>query len=113
MSNLKFDVMEDDLRELFSTVGELKSVHVIYDRSGRSLVSFSLRNTTGVIADVNSPDFNIGMSCRARRTLCLPEGAMRSTPSRIFMVAGTVPMLNYAATLTFVVGWDAHRSHGG
>ncbi|OQR81412.1 hypothetical protein THRCLA_23381 [Thraustotheca clavata] len=36
VSNLKFDVLEDDIKELFSTVGKVVKHEIIYDRSGRS-----------------------------------------------------------------------------
>lgn len=36
VKNLKFDILEDDVRELFSTVGEVKKAEIVYDRSGRS-----------------------------------------------------------------------------
>lgn len=36
MKNLKFDILEDDVRELFGTVGEVKKAEIVYDRSGRS-----------------------------------------------------------------------------
>lgn len=36
VKNLKFDILEDDVRELFGTVGEVKKAEIVYDRSGRS-----------------------------------------------------------------------------
>lgn len=36
VKNLNFDILEDDLRQLFSTVGEIKKAEIVYDRSGRS-----------------------------------------------------------------------------
>jgi THO complex subunit 4 len=36
VKNLKFDILEDDVRELFSTVGEVTKAEIIYDRTGRS-----------------------------------------------------------------------------
>jgi RNA recognition motif-containing protein len=36
LSNLEYTVTEDDLRELFQTVGQLKKVSIKYDKSGRS-----------------------------------------------------------------------------
>jgi len=37
VSNLKYDILEDDLNVLFGTIGEVKSCQIQYDRSGRSL----------------------------------------------------------------------------
>jgi len=37
VTNLFYNVSEDDLEEVFSDVGQLKSVHIHFDRSGRSL----------------------------------------------------------------------------
>lgn len=36
VKNLKFDILEDDVRELFGTVGDVKKAEIVYDRSGRS-----------------------------------------------------------------------------
>ncbi|KDO24721.1 hypothetical protein SPRG_10255 [Saprolegnia parasitica CBS 223.65] len=36
VSNLKFDVLEDDIKELFSTVGKVAKYEILYDRAGRS-----------------------------------------------------------------------------
>jgi len=36
VDNLKYDVLEDDLEALFSTVGQVEKVKVFYDKSGRS-----------------------------------------------------------------------------
>ncbi|GLE02407.1 hypothetical protein PINS_up011245 [Pythium insidiosum] len=36
VKNLKFDIMEDDMRELFETVGKVTKAEIVYDRSGRS-----------------------------------------------------------------------------
>eukprot|EP01125_Pyxidicula_operculata_P021435 TRINITY_DN824_c1_g1_i4.p1 TRINITY_DN824_c1_g1~~TRINITY_DN824_c1_g1_i4.p1 ORF type:complete len:148 (-),score=41.16 TRINITY_DN824_c1_g1_i4:87-530(-) len=37
VENLKFDVLESDLEDLFSKTGRVESVKVFYDKSGRSL----------------------------------------------------------------------------
>ncbi|KAF0704785.1 hypothetical protein AaE_014768 [Aphanomyces astaci] len=36
VTNLKFDVLEDDLKELFGTVGKVSKAEIVYDKSGRS-----------------------------------------------------------------------------
>lgn len=36
VKNLKYDILEDDVRELFGTVGEVTKAEIVYDRSGRS-----------------------------------------------------------------------------
>ncbi|ETW09613.1 hypothetical protein, variant 1 [Aphanomyces invadans] len=36
VQNLKFDVLEDDLKELFGTVGKVTKAEIVYDKSGRS-----------------------------------------------------------------------------
>ncbi|EQC29467.1 hypothetical protein SDRG_12715 [Saprolegnia diclina VS20] len=36
VTNLKFDVLEDDIKELFSTVGKVAKYEILYDRAGRS-----------------------------------------------------------------------------
>ncbi|CCI49719.1 unnamed protein product [Albugo candida] len=36
VKNLKFDILEDDVRELFNTVGQVTKAEIVYDRSGRS-----------------------------------------------------------------------------
>ncbi|CAM9749546.1 unnamed protein product, partial [Phaeothamnion confervicola] len=48
ISNLNFDVMQNDLEDLFNELGEVLDLKVKYDRSGRSLgeavVTFAQRN---------------------------------------------------------------------
>lgn len=36
VKNLKFDILEEEVRELFGTVGEVSKAEIVYDRSGRS-----------------------------------------------------------------------------
>ena len=36
VKNLKFDILEEEVRELFGTVGEVSKAEIGYDRSGRS-----------------------------------------------------------------------------
>ncbi|KAG7394788.1 polymerase delta-interacting protein 3 [Phytophthora boehmeriae] len=36
VKNLKFDILEEEVRELFGTVGEVCKAEIVYDRSGRS-----------------------------------------------------------------------------
>jgi hypothetical protein len=36
VKNLKYDILEDDVRELFGTVGKVSKAEIVYDRSGRS-----------------------------------------------------------------------------
>ena len=36
VKNLKFDILEDDVTELFATVGKVTKAEIVYDRSGRS-----------------------------------------------------------------------------
>lgn len=36
VKNLKFDILEDDVSELFGTVGKVSKAEIVYDRSGRS-----------------------------------------------------------------------------
>lgn len=36
VKNLKYDILEDDVRELFGTVGKVAKAEIVYDRSGRS-----------------------------------------------------------------------------
>jgi THO complex subunit 4 len=42
VKNLKYDILEDDVKELFATVGEVKKAEIVYDRSGRSTVYWLL-----------------------------------------------------------------------
>jgi len=48
VSNLKFDVLEDELQSLFGSVGKIENIEVSYDRSGRSMgnakLTFAKRN---------------------------------------------------------------------
>lgn len=36
VKNLKHDILEDDIKELFGTVGKVNQVEIVYDASGRS-----------------------------------------------------------------------------
>ncbi|KAL7693991.1 putative chromatin target of PRMT1 protein [Plasmopara halstedii] len=36
VKNLKFDILEEEVRELFGTVGDVSKAEIVYDRSGRS-----------------------------------------------------------------------------
>ncbi|KAJ8524604.1 hypothetical protein ON010_g16514 [Phytophthora cinnamomi] len=36
VKNLKFDILEEEVRELFGTVGKVSKAEIVYDRSGRS-----------------------------------------------------------------------------
>ncbi|DAZ96993.1 TPA: hypothetical protein N0F65_011908 [Lagenidium giganteum] len=36
VKNLKFDIVEDDINELFGTIGKVLKTEILYDRSGRS-----------------------------------------------------------------------------
>ncbi|TMW60005.1 hypothetical protein Poli38472_000047 [Pythium oligandrum] len=36
VKNLQFDILEDEVRELFETVGKVTKAEIVYDRSGRS-----------------------------------------------------------------------------
>ncbi|RHY35084.1 hypothetical protein DYB32_000398 [Aphanomyces invadans] len=56
VQNLKFDVLEDDLKELFGTVGKVTKAEIVYDKSGRSKVN---------IATPHDPDARrLVVSCR-------------------------------------------------